>query len=193
MKFFKLPPTHRLRTLCLPLPLAPQGGSVRAIALLKFAIILSLGMCVSSCGFSPVYHKGVVREELQNVAIFAPDNREAQMLKAALEDAIYAGDAKEAKYTLIPNLGLSVLPLSIEANGTTQRYRVIGVANYQLLGAGGAVVNQGAFERFSSYSIASADYSTYVAGKDAKKQVIEAVAEELRLRLIDYFNKAHIK
>ncbi len=165
------------------------------------AVLIILLLMVGACGFTPVYQQGQLRTQLQNISISAPDNREAQTLKASLEDSIYAGggadlhgegntqQGTQPKYVLIPNLGLSVLPLSIESNGTTQRYRVIGNANYQLLDANGVVQNQGAFERFSSYSIANADYSTYVAGKDAKKQVIEAVAEELRLRLIDYFNK----
>jgi LPS-assembly lipoprotein len=151
---------------------------------------LCMAMLMAACGFTPVYQQGDVRNELQAINVVANDNREAQMLKAFLEDGIYAGGKINAKYNLIPNLQLTTMPLSIEANGTTQRYRVIGNATYQLIEvASGKVQSEGAFERFSSYSIAIADYSTYVAGKDSKRQVIEAVAEELRLRLISYFNQ----
>ena len=156
----------------------------------KISPLCALIFAITACGFTPVYQQGEVRNQLQAIKVIAPDDREAQMLKATLEDAIYAGGKINAKYNLVPNLQLITMPLSIEANGTTQRYRVIGNASYELIEiASGKVQTKGAFERFSSYSIANADYSTYVAGKDSKRQVIEAVAEELRLRLISYFNQ----
>jgi LPS-assembly lipoprotein len=148
-------------------------------------------IALAACGFTPVYQQGKQQEALKSIAISSPDTREGQLLKAQLEDLLYPeGAAAASRYVLEPNLQIIVEPLSIDADGTTRRYRIIGVVNYRLLeSAAQTLVTKGSLQRFSSYHIARADYSTYVAGQDARKQVIGAIAEELRLRIIDHFAK----
>lgn len=156
----------------------------------KLSTYIILSLLLTSCGFRPVYQKTAEITQLEQIKVAAPDNRDSQMLKAAIEDALYASGAlQNEKYILIPNLGLSVIPLSIELDGTTQRYRLTATSNYVLQESGsGKILKSGSIKRFNSYNIAIADYSTYVASKDAKKLLLDAIAEELRLRLIDYFD-----
>jgi LPS-assembly lipoprotein len=155
----------------------------------RSSVFVSLLCVLASCGFTPVYKQGKQQDALKAIMISSPDTREGQLLKAQLEDMLYPdGAAHSAAYRLDPNLQVIVEPLSIDADGTTRRYRIVGMVNYVLTDlATQKPLTKGSLQRFSSYHIASADYSTYVAGLDARKQVIGAIAEEVRLRMMDYF------
>jgi hypothetical protein len=156
----------------------------------QIAGLIILLLLLNACGLRPVYEKNTEMTQLHQVKIVAPDNRDSQMLRSALEDIIYAnGKMEQENYILTPNLGLTVIPLSIELDGTTRRYRLTANSNYILKDAKtGKILKTGTIQRFNSYNIATADYSTYVASKDAKKLLLEAIAEELRLKLINYFS-----
>jgi LPS-assembly lipoprotein len=154
---------------------------------LSFFFLLTL----TACGFTPVYQKGGTGKTLAAITIDTPRTREGQLLKAALEDTLApSGTAASPLYRLTPNFGIALEPLSIESDGTTRRYRMIGTSNLTLTEiATGKAVFSDQVQRFSSYHISDADYSTYVAGKDATRQLVEAMAEDIRLRLVNFTAK----
>jgi hypothetical protein len=168
-------------------------GYMRSFAMLRMTIALYTFMVLTACGFTPVYQQqGKAREELAAIAVETPRTREGQWLKAALEDTIAPqGQSASPRYRLAPNFSITLEPLSIESDGTTRRYRMLGVANLSLTDMNGKEVYASTVQRFSSYHISEGDYSTYVAGKDASHQLITAVAEEIRLRLISFLARSH--
>ena len=154
----------------------------------RFLIPLFL-LLLTACGLTPVYKQENERRALSDIAVVTPDTREGQWLRAELEDTIAPqGQQAAPRYRLNPNFSIVLEPLSIESDGTTRRYRMLGTANVTLTdSASGKVVFTTVVHRFSSYHISEGDYSTYVAGQDASHQLITAVAEEIRLRLISFF------
>lgn len=152
------------------------------------ALVL-LPWLAAGCGFTPVYQQGAAGNQLRSITIDVPPrNREAQQLRIALEDAIAPGGAPTngtARYRLNATPALRVDPLSIDPDGTIRRYRIIGSVSYSLSDSeSGEVLQQGTVERFNSYNISDADYSTYTAAEDARALLLESLAEEIRLRLI---------
>jgi LPS-assembly lipoprotein len=153
---------------------------------MKYLLLIAF-LTLTACGFTPVYQKGGAGDKLALIEVDTPRTREGQWLKAALEDRLAPAGALAAKYRLTPNLAISLEPLSIESDGTTRRYRMIGSANLVLTDlATGKVAFTSNVQRFSSYHISDADFSTYVAGQDATRQLVEAIAEDIRLRLIGF-------
>ena len=154
-----------------------------------FLIPLFLLFLTAACGFTPVYKQGKERQALADMVIQTPNNREGQALRIALEDSLSPeGQHASARYRLIPNFSIVLEQLSIESDGTTRRYRLLGTANVILTDlSNGKVVYSTVVHRFNSYHISSGDYSTYIAQQDATHQLVLAVAEEIRLRLISFF------
>lgn len=152
---------------------------------------LSLLVCtllLISCGFTPVYKQGAQRENLSAVEIITPQTKEGQWLRTALEDVLFPQGQTQVRYRLNPNFSITSEQLSIETDGTTRRYRLLGTANIALIDiASGKVIYTSPVHRFSSYHISQGNYSTYIAQQDATHQLIKAIAEEIRLRIISYF------
>ncbi len=149
----------------------------------------SIIVCIAlgACGFMPVYKKGTSQEALQHVKVEAARDRNAQLFATALEDKLQYKALQAAEYTLTPIITTSSLPLSIEQDGTALRYRITGKAIYSLRDAAGKTVHQGSVERLGSYNISEADFSRYVSEQDAREQVIEGLAEAMRMELIQFF------
>jgi LPS-assembly lipoprotein len=153
-----------------------------------FLFTFGLLFALAACGFTPVYKQGNERAALAAITVDTPNTREGQQLKAALEDTLAPqGQAASPRYRLSPNFTISLEPLSIESDGTTRRYRMIGTADMVLTDlATGKPAYTSRVQRFNSYHISEGDYSTYVASQDANRQLIHAMAEALRLRLIGF-------
>ncbi len=157
-----------------------------------FALAVGCVLLVSGCSFTPVYQKGGLASELSAIKIDTVRTREGQLLKAALEDNLHTDYTNQyaLRYRLAPTVTIGTQALSIESDGTTRRYRLIGRSEIHLYDiSSGKKIYYDTVERLSSYNISDADYSTYIAGRDAQKQVVTALAEDIRLRLIAYFNK----
>lgn len=159
---------------------------------MKYGAMVALIGFLSACQFTPVYQKGGLASELSAIAVETPDSRDGQLLRIALEDTLLIDDQNRysVRYRLEPTLNINLEALSIESDGTTRRHRLIGRSEINLYDkSSGRKLYYDVVERLNSYNISDDDYSTFIAGRDARRQVIEALAEETRLRLIAYFNK----
>ncbi|TAE35139.1 MAG: hypothetical protein EAY65_00040 [Alphaproteobacteria bacterium] len=158
---------------------------------MKYVILLvSIMIGISGCGFTPVYdQRQTYSNELASVRIQTPKGRDHQQIRVALEDRLAPmGGGAQSDYILEPNVQISLQPISIETDGTTSRYRVIGTSMMRFYRASDRkelLVDR--IQRFSSYTIGRADFSTYISNQDATRQLMDELAEEIRLRLIRYF------
>lgn len=160
-------------------------NGLRAIAIAVLCLPLLFG---SGCGFTPVYQQGKARQSLESITINAANTREAQLFKARLSDSLKPGGAGESRYQLTPKLTITRQALSIDVDGTVQRYRLIGNASYRLTDLeSGELLMDEEVERFMSYSVSDADFSTFVASRDVREQLVRSLAEEVRLALIAHF------
>jgi hypothetical protein len=155
-----------------------------------YLMIILCAVLMAGCGFTPVYHqkKGYV-DALASIRIDTPKGREHQQIRVALEDRLAPmGMNPKVRYILEPNVSTLLQPISIESDGTTSRYRMIARSTLRLYDASDRkLLMSDRVERFSSYTIARADFSTYTSNKDATRQLMDELAEELRARLIRYF------
>jgi LPS-assembly lipoprotein len=160
-------------------------------SMMRLSSFVMLCLLLTACGFTPVYQQGLARQTLAEVAVDTPNTREGQWLRKALEDTLAPyGQHATPRYRLTPNFSVVLEPLSIESDGTTRRYRMLGTANVTLTDtSNGKIIFTTLVHRFSSYHISEGDYSTYVAQQDATHQLVSAVAEEIRLRLISFLVK----
>ena len=158
---------------------------------MKHYLLIALTLlCVSGCGFTPVYHEQRGHaEQLASIRVSTPKGREHQQIRIALEDRLAPmGMRPQPAYVLEPNVGIVLQPISIEADGTTSRYRVIGTSQMRLYRASDRKeLMADRVERFSSYTVGKADFSTYTSNKDATRQLMDELAEEIRIRLMRYF------
>ncbi len=164
------------------------------------ALIVLICLIISACGFTPVYQKGQAGDKLARISVTSANNRPAQQIRTFLQDKLSPSGQTPSgqtnvQYTLRASPTITLEPLSIESDGTTRRYRIIGRTAIVLTDTGTAdVLFTNMVTGFSSYNISDdADYSTYVSSKDVTTQVLEAMAEDIRLRLIGYFNSDGFK
>lgn len=148
-----------------------------------------LCIALSACSFTPIYQKGGAQHALQHIKVEAARDRNAQLFATNLEDKLHYKALESAQYTLTPLITISSVPLSIEQDGTALRYRITGKAAYSLRDNAGNSVHQGNVERLGSYNISEADFSRYVSEQDAREQVIEGLAEAMRMELIQFFQQ----
>lgn len=149
---------------------------------------LSIVILAAACSFTPIYKQGETSTTLSHTYVQTMDTREGQLLRIALQDRLRAQELRaDATHVLNASLGIEAQPLSIEADGTTRRYRLIGRSTAQLQAIGSdKPLYETTVDRFSSYNISDADYSTYISARDARKQLINALAEAIALRLMTH-------
>ena len=159
--------------------------------LLLHSFILLCVMALASCTFTPIYQQDGAAESLRNISVVTPASREGQLFRIALEDALRT-QTTQADNVLILNatIAIDAQPLSIEADGTTQRYRLLGNSRITLTDpTSNERLYTTTIERISSYNISDADYSTYISGQYERNQLINAIAETARLRLLTYLGE----
>jgi hypothetical protein len=157
-------------------------------------------LLLSACGFEPVYavrdtggdaadpSKLDTRAALAGtkVQVRSSNQRQAQILQIALEDALYPGKRDYApqlySLTVIPQI--REWPAVILSNQFIARtdMRITVLATLEDSATGKQLWN-GRVARQSSFNAEQADYATFVAREDAIKRGMEAVAADLVMQL----------
>lgn len=143
---------------------------------------LSLIFALNGCGFRPIYAQteqaGVLHVSIAPIKA----GREGQILQTALEDALPAHGT--ARYRLQVGLSTESLPIAIDPDGTTSRYRVLVNSPYQLIRiADNTIIQQGTLKRSFSYYVSDADYSTYVASENVMQDGLKQLAHDYAMRV----------
>jgi LPS-assembly lipoprotein len=128
--------------------------------------------------------------DLASIEVAPIPNRQGQLLRNELTSLLdpAATAAADKRYTLRVNLKETVNTFAIERSGFATTANVEIIATYTLVddASGNALVG-GSSRAFNDYNILENDYSTYVAGGDARNRAITQVAYEIRNRLAAHF------
>ncbi len=157
--------------------------------MLRPALILLLLAAVSACGFEPVYRQTDrldVVDVLAYIAIEAPDSRDGDVFKAALQDAFYQSlNPQVPRYRLVPTFDVQSKAFIIDKDGISSRYDLILTSEYQFLRISDAkILKKGQIRRRVSYNVSDEnDYATYISQKDAVKRGITALAEDYQQQI----------
>jgi len=171
--------------------LANMGGMIRTLA---GALVLILS--VSACGFQPVYTAqdtgaGTMAPsaDLAAVNIVPIEDRRGQILHNHLLNNLNPmGRPRQPLYQLTTTLSVSVQSLGILADATASREQVRVRAKSQLSGAGAPQTFTASAT--SSYNTTESDYGSLVAQEDAVARALEAIANQLTVKLAAFFKKA---
>lgn len=138
----------------------------------------------SACGFQPAYGPQGSASALQNnLRVSAPDRRDGFLISQRLEERLGRNDNGRYVLTVAPEIIRQGLATSVE--GTTNRFRLNGIASYALRDSGtGDVVLQGRVTNFTGYSATGSTAATLAAERDATSRLMVIMADEIVDRLV---------
>jgi len=151
---------------------------------------------VSACGFTPVYKQdSMLATELAAIEV-APirlkdpkQARAGQLLRQALRETLNPShQATIAKYLLELELETTSNPIIVVRTKEIGRYNTNLKGNYRL-NQNNTSLSTGTSHVISSYNAAISDYATYASKQDSIHRGVEEMAEDVRMRLIRYFQK----
>ena len=152
---------------------------------MKYLIILLL---LASCSnFRPVYSNDKeFAEFLSNIEVEESETLESSEVQYQISKLF--GESHDTKYTLKLTLTDSVKPLLITERANVVKQNVTQICHYILTDkSSGAKLTEGRIRLIGSYSSDAAPYVSYTNEKYTKKSVTQAGVEELRMRLMLYF------
>ena len=153
------------------------------------ALTALLLLALSACGFEPVYRqtdKLDVVDALAYIAIEAPDSRDGDVFKAALQDAFYQSlNPQSPRYRLVPTFEVQSKAFIIDTDGISSRYDLILTSEYEFSRISDAkTLKKGQMRRRVSYNVSDEnDYATYISKKDAVRRGITALADDYQQQI----------
>ena len=141
-------------------------------------------LAATGCGFTPVYGPQGSASALQdNLRVSAPDRRDGFLIAQRLEDRFGRNDAGRYVLSVTPEIRRQELATSVE--GTTNRFRLTGFANYALRDSGtDDVVRKGRVTNFTGFSATGSTVATLAAERDATARLMVILADEIVDRLV---------
>jgi len=146
-------------------------------------LIASLALCLSACGFTPMYGAGSAARGLEDIRIETGDERIEFLLQEALLDAMDARSAS-GPMTLRAESTISVIGLGIGAEAIAVRYAVQLSVSYTVTNeTNGETVFAGQVSTEASYNASNEAYATQAARLDAEERAAHEVADRISMQL----------
>lgn len=147
-------------------------------------------LCLSGCGFEPVYGDRPGQtdtiEVLPFITVLTTGGLQGEMLKARIEDRLNPKSISvPARYQLKVDLQTQADPYIIQQDGTASRYILRFIAPYRLIRlSDNQELSKGTIHHQISYNVSERDdYSTFVAQQDASRRGLTEIAEDIKLRI----------
>lgn len=157
--------------------------------------VLLCGMALlSGCGFRPLYgdHEGgSVSREFARIEIGSIRDRAGQQFRSRLLYLLQPrGTAGSPAYHLGVSLTESSSSLGVQKTSLATRANLVVTAGISLASLGGGEALYTATDQVSvSYNILNSEFATLMAEKDARNRAINALSENIRIRLGAYFER----
>lgn len=118
-----------------------------------------------------------------NLRVEAPNRRDGFVLSQRLEERFGRNDA--GRYVLNVTSEIRRQGLATSVEGTTNRFRLTGLASYSLRDTQtDEVVRRGRVENFTGFSATGSTVATLAAERDATARLMVILADEIVDRLI---------
>jgi len=145
--------------------------------------MMGLAVVLSACGFAPAYGpNGTADTITRNIRLAEPDTRLDFLLAQQVERRL--GRAENGEYELSVAVTTSRDRIAVTGANVTQRFEIIGNADYTLTGPDGAVVTTGNVSSFTGYSATGSTVATTAARDDAQERLMVILADQIVTRLI---------
>ncbi|MBT4770001.1 MAG: hypothetical protein HOO00_05685 [Rhodospirillaceae bacterium] len=154
---------------------------------LLFLAAIATTISTSGCSFRPLYgesDKSVI-PDLARIKIFPIENRPGQILRNFLIERLTPkGQPRQPVFSLYVTTSEGIQSLGIRKDETVTRANMIVTASYQLIRTiNGEVLFSGQASSTSGYDILTSDYATLSAEKDAIKNNMRLIADDIKTRL----------
>lgn len=157
-------------------------------------LIVALANGLAGCGFKPLYgSKGgsaSVVPEFSHISIAQPEDRSEQVLRNTLLDLITPRGAPERpRYLLEYRLHETLGSVFVTRSERITRSNLQLTTHFYLRDyENGQVVSSGYINSQASYNQTLNDYANLVAEKNARERALRDTAEQIRIRLANYFD-----
>ena len=157
--------------------------------LLALAAALTCAVCLSGCGFTPLYATPGVTPGLATIQIVVPHGRTAFLLGEALEDELGANKSAPPAYKLTVSVYERIFPRGLNVNGVAERYEMHVRVDYSLVAVGKPteVLTKGEDPVEVTYAETDQPYAGISAQQDAQKRAADTAAQHIRVDLAEYF------
>ena len=147
-------------------------------------MFLTLGGCISACGFKPVYKEGSTASNLQGqIEISLIKGRNGFELREELENKL-GRTLSVAPYVLTLKLTISEMGLAVTEDEGTTRTSLNGIAAFTLTRREtGKVIFRDSVSNLTAYGTTSATYPSTVARRDANMRLMKALAAQIANRI----------
>jgi LPS-assembly lipoprotein len=153
-------------------------------------------LLAAACGFEPLYGSrgtggSAARPEMAQISIPPIADRAGQMLRNELRDRLTpSGLPGQPRWRLEVSLNETTTDLVILRDATATFAKYVGDARWVLVDlSSNAPATRGRVRQVASYSISSSEFASLQAEEDARRRVVTAIAEDIRLRLGLYFKR----
>ncbi len=158
------------------------------------AVSLLLAGIVAGCGFRPLYKQAGNTNTVQDfsqISIVQPEDRPSQQLRNFLLDSLTPyGQPDRPLYRLDYRLTETVASVFVTRTEEITRNNLqLSVSVYLRDYQTGAVLTSLSTSSQASYNVTLADYANLVSEKNARERALRDVAEQIRLRLGNYFDR----
>lgn len=154
-------------------------------------------LLLSSCGFHPIYKQSGVPTELDQRlksvdVVLLRGTRAEQIFSTELADLLDPQSKATAKpYLLELQYKRDEQPAIVQQDRTITRFRIMLTGSYVLKDkASGKVLDKGKATQRVTYDDLTNEFANYSAQTDSEERAARELAEQIRQRLLGYFNKA---
>jgi LPS-assembly lipoprotein len=157
---------------------------------------------LAGCGFQPVYmptasgKAGVAQRDLSSVFVEIIPDRPGQLLRQALQERFGDDSGSPSTYNLHVNYGISGEGLAIEANDIATRMRLIGTANWTLIGHDEkrTALTSGSARALDAVNVFDSQYFAADLQVEAEqKRIAENLATQIATQLAVWFRQRAAK
>lgn len=160
---------------------------------LLVGFIVSAGLSLSACGFSPMYGGAGVHNSLSDIQVETGPEQVDFHLQEALLDRMGARHAA-GPYTLRTESGTSRSPLGVGTDAAVSRYAIGLTVNYGLFRDGDVdAVMTGSVRTEASYNVPQSIYGSVAAERDATERAAQLAAERIANQLVRALQDADIQ
>ena len=159
-------------------------------------LLAASAAAVGGCGFRPVYGtresgSSPVQDRLGEVNVLLIPERWGQILRQALQERLErSGDSAARRYDLSVQVGLSAEPIAIQPDTSVTRIRMIATANWTLMSQGPqrTTLASGTSREVDGFDVINQQFfGAELARQTALRRQMEALAEQITIRLATYF------
>jgi LPS-assembly lipoprotein len=157
---------------------------------------------LGGCGFQPVYmptasgNAGPAQRELQSVYVGIIPDRPGQLLRQALQERLGNDSGTPSAYDLTVTFSISGEGIAIESDTIATRIRLIGSANWSLVGhdAKRTVLTSGSARALDAVNVFDSEYFAADLETEADtKRIAENLASQIAIRLAVWFRQQAAK